>query len=111
MATRSRKAGAKSSRGVRNYTQAEGYPARLQQIGQALKAARERIRPRRSQWAAASEVGISQPALSNYESGRREPPLTVFVDLCKLYAIDGPGTDDAEDALTRVLFDAGELWG
>ncbi len=101
MATRSRKVGAKRPVGVRNYAEAPDYPARLQQIGAALKAARESVRPKRTQWQSAHEVGISQPALSNYEQGLRNPPLTVFVDLCKLYETDGP----------TVLLAAEELWG
>jgi transcriptional regulator with XRE-family HTH domain len=45
-------------------------------MGARLKAARDAAGVTQTAWAA--RLGVMQPAVSNWESGRHEPPLDVF---------------------------------
>ncbi len=55
-------------------------------LGEALKAAR--VWAGKSHAVVAREVGISQPALWNYEHGLRDPPFTTAVRIAQSIGAD-----------------------
>ncbi len=58
------------------------------ELGHQLR--RARLRAQLSQRSASIKADMSQPALSNYESGIRDMPLIVVLRLCHAYDLPAP---------------------
>lgn len=59
--------------------------AQRARIGRALALARNRARM--TQGAAADEIGVRRPTLSDWERGNRSPDVTSLEDLADLYGV------------------------
>lgn len=57
----------------------------METIGSRIRHAREAARL--SQWAAATELGVTKGALSAWENNKYLPQLDTFARLCQLYGV------------------------